>query len=105
MKGFSKKRINEIKDRLAKASRGKWTLGAGLSIDVPYSKDMKKEICEFELSIQGRNDAKFLVNSKADIMFLLEELDRAVQTLEVAGKELESSILGQNINDYLKRYE
>lgn len=70
-------RIEEIKTRLEKATKGEWTIDAGLSLCAPLNDerfpDIKEQmISEFELSDQGRRDAEFIAHSKSDIEYLLK---------------------------------
>src|SRR5690625_3227909 len=90
------KRINdaelkEIRERVAKATKGPWEYGAGgiyseHAKSYNYSMDNTREICclndgEYISNINMDNDANFIAHARGDIPRLLAEIERMRHTI------------------------
>lgn len=81
IKDLSKK----LREARAKATSGEWQSEPGNEITVPYTTEMRRMICEFDLSYRdpkGPFDCEFVVLAANNITLILDELDRLIEESE-----------------------
>lgn len=82
IKDLSKK----LREARAKATSGEWQSEPGNEITVPYTTEMRRMICEFDLSYRdpkGPFDCEFVVLAANNITRILDELDRLIEVEKV----------------------
>lgn len=91
-------RVQEIRDRLEAATPGPWEAWAGLTHDgerqdgISPRGDLNIDVCFTIISPQGSEDAEFIAHAPDDIEFLLAEVERLQNDLEVARDALRDEI-------------